>query len=140
MFDLRVRPFSYKYCIPIANGMIFSRETFDLGGATVLVQTLPWSPWFTLFDCDPETLADCDSSGILSDVIKTMAEQFNFTIDLRRHPNSKWGVLPVTGGWYDYHNATFEGILGKTIYDEVGEARLTDLKQVLINQNVACVS
>ena len=115
-----------------ANGNSFYHEAFDLGGATVLIQTLPWSPWFTLFDCDVITLANCSSSGILSDVIQTMAKQFNFTIDLRKHPNSKWGVLPVTGGWYDYHNATFEGILGKTIYDEVRMWFLTVICRVTI--------
>ena len=50
-------------------------------------------------------------SGILADLLDTLATSYNFTWSLDADPDGNWGVQPLSGQ-SDWENATWGGNLG----------------------------
>ena len=115
---VKIQTFSNHPKIAIAHQMVkisptseVLRTIWNYHGTALKAVTLPWAPFVILRNCD--TLGrNCQSNGIVMDIFNTLANRFNFTIDLIKEPSGKWAIEPVQGSWQD-PNPVFEGILGR---------------------------
>ena len=63
-------------------------EDFDLEGTMLKTVTLPWAPY--LYMSCSEQGSPCKTSGLLHDLMDTLALMFNFTWSASAHPTGRW--------------------------------------------------
>ena len=75
----------------------FYQEEYDLHGANIRSLSLDWAPWFTIGKCQDGENRDCETSGVLREMMDTLASMHNFTWTQDREPSGSWGTVPVNG-------------------------------------------
>ena len=78
------------------------KETFDLMGSNIRSVSLEWAPWLIIGKCLDGLYRDCETSGVFSELMNSMATLYNFTWTQDKEPSGSWGKLPINGSrFYD---------------------------------------
>ena len=78
-----------------ADGKII--EDYDFQGMNLLATTLAWDPIIAYTKCDDKG-RNCDSYGMLVELIETWSKDYNFTWDIfTGYPDNDWGMSPKSG-------------------------------------------
>ena len=71
-------------------------ENYDMHGFQVVATGMLWKPSLVVENCD-KTGRNCDFYGSVVDLMKVVAQQYNFTWDGYRDLDNDWGMFPVEG-------------------------------------------
>ena len=72
-------------------------EDYDFQGIELVTSTLAWDPIISYTKCDNKG-RNCDSYGMLIDLIEMWSKDYNFTWDVfTGYPDNDWGMAPKSG-------------------------------------------
>ena len=74
-------------------------KSYDLKGTKILTKSLSWSPFVNVADCDKKGM-ECNSNGLLVDLMEFWAKDSNFTWDIHEDIHGDWGTKPKSGKNY----------------------------------------
>ena len=76
------------------------KEEYDLQGLHLTSMSLPWFPYFHLYDCD-ELGMGCKSAGYLKTFMDNLGTLMNFTWESHKEINDNWGLVRQADGIWD---------------------------------------
>ena len=73
------------------------KEEYDLQGLHLTSISLPWFPYFHLYNCNDKGM-DCESAGYLKQFMDSLGTLMNFTWESHKEINNDWGLVQQDDG------------------------------------------